>query len=72
METMEWFKTACEPGTCSGRFCADSIKTDHSGRWYITMGHPGFNSPANNRMGYASRAKAEAARRHYAERMVRP
>lgn len=31
------------------------------GRWYIMMGYSGFNSPANNRWGYASRQKAEEA-----------
>lgn len=30
-------------------------------RWYIRMGFAGFNSPANNRFGYATKATAEAA-----------
>lgn len=37
-----------------------------SGRWFIAMGQPGFNSPANNRDGYASEASAIAASRRYA------
>jgi hypothetical protein len=41
------------------------------GRWFITMGHPGFNSPANNAQGYASKAKAEAALRRYSGPRVR-
>jgi hypothetical protein len=31
------------------------------GNWYIKMGFAGFNSPANNRLGYKSKATAEAA-----------
>jgi hypothetical protein len=30
-------------------------------RYYISMGRPGFNLPANNRMGYATFKAAEAA-----------
>jgi hypothetical protein len=30
-------------------------------RYYITMGHPGFNLPANNRKGYATEKAAMAA-----------
>jgi hypothetical protein len=66
--------TGCEqlPTYESGlRMChgghPEAVRQDPvSGRYFITMGHPGFNSPANNRGGYASRAKAEAAMRHYA------
>lgn len=39
-----------------------------TGRWFITMGHPGFNSPANNREGYLTRERAEAAQRRYGSR----
>ncbi|MGA0852319.1 MAG: hypothetical protein ACO3QQ_03045 [Candidatus Nanopelagicaceae bacterium] len=28
------------------------------GRWFITLGHPGFNSKANNGKGYATKQKA--------------
>ena len=35
------------------------------GDWYITMGHSGFNSPANNRFGYLTQQKAVAAYRRY-------
>lgn len=41
-------------------------------RWFIRFGNAGFNSPANNRDGYQSRAKALAAIRHYAEKGARP
>jgi hypothetical protein len=30
-------------------------------RWFITIGRPGFNLPANNRLGYATEAAAMAA-----------
>lgn len=33
---------------------------EHNGRHFITMGHPGFNTKANNRNGFASKARAEA------------
>jgi hypothetical protein len=55
----------CERSVCYG--CAEAVKENPAtGRWFITMGHPGFNSPANNRSGYASQAKALAAMRRYA------
>lgn len=34
---------------------------EKSGRFYIKMGFAGFNTPANNRNGYASRSNALAA-----------
>lgn len=51
---------------CSG--CAESVKVAPTGRWFITMGHAGFNSPANNGFGYASRERARAASERYARR----
>ena len=41
---------------------ADAIKQNPAtGRWFITMGHAGFNLPANNREGYESRYRAYRA-----------
>lgn len=38
---------------------AVELKMTHDGpRYYITMGHAGFNTPVNNRMGYATRNMA--------------
>jgi hypothetical protein len=37
------------------------IKAGEKARYYISMGRPGFNLPANNRMGYATPKAAEAA-----------
>lgn len=48
---------------CQG--CADVAKQAPTGRWFITMGHCGFNSPANNRSGYATQAAAVAASKRY-------
>lgn len=34
---------------------------DAAHRWFIKLGFAGFNSLANNGMGYSSKARAEAA-----------
>ena len=39
-----------------------------SGRWYITLGHAGFNSARNNADGYGSKAIAASVNRMYAAR----
>jgi hypothetical protein len=53
------------PALCRGNH-AEAVKQDAAtGRWFITMGHPGFNSPANNRDGYASAARAFGAMLRY-------
>lgn len=45
---------------CSG--CDESVKQHpETGKWFITMGHPGFNSEPNNRDGYPSRDSARYA-----------
>ena len=64
-------KAGCEKrGICNG--CEHSIRRNPAtGRFFITMGHPGFNSPANNRAGYASIGKAEAAIHHYSSKSKR-
>jgi hypothetical protein len=47
-------------------FSQTSAVMEHEGRWYITFGNPGFNSPMNNRDGYASFAAAIGATKRYA------
>ena len=37
------------------------INVGEQARYYISMGRPGFNLPANNRKGYATHKAAEAA-----------
>jgi len=44
------------------------VKEGPDGRWFITMGHAGFNSPANNRSGYASKESALRAHKKYASK----
>jgi hypothetical protein len=51
--------STCGKDLC--RSCAEPVRQADTGRWYITMGHSGFNLPANNRNGYASKARAVAA-----------
>jgi len=41
---------------------------EKNGRWFITIGNPGFNSPANNRSGYKSKMSALAANKMYANK----
>lgn len=58
--------TGCERDVCHATGCPEAVKENPAtGRFFITMGHPGFNSPANNGSGYATRAKALAAIRRY-------
>jgi hypothetical protein len=50
-------------GYCRG--CGDVVEyvgtPGQPGRWYITLGHPGFNSRANNGPGYKNKKAAVAA-----------
>lgn len=52
-------------GECSDKVCREPNcqhqVTEFHGRYYVTMGHAGFNTPANNRNGYCSQATAKAA-----------
>ncbi len=58
--------------TCGGP-CQWAAKKEirngfETGRWFITMGHAGYNSPANNRSGYSSKAQAVAANARYSNK----
>lgn len=56
---------------CRNPKCGQAVKrAPETGRFFITMGHPGFNSPANNGIGYGSEAKARAAVRSYSRRWI--
>lgn len=49
--------------------CATPVKQNPvTGKWYVTMGHPGFNSDANNAGGYVSHKAALAAIKKYSKR----
>ena len=53
---------------CEGN-CQEIVKQEaFSGRWYITMGHAGFNNPANNRTGYITEKSAQSAHAKYSGR----
>ena len=58
----EVFGAICEFGRCPGGMIP-VVQHPTSGRYYITAGHPGFNTPANNGAGYRSRNAALAASR---------
>lgn len=59
----------CERNICRNPECPEAVKVNPAnGRWYITMGHPGFNSRANNINGYRSAANARAALHRYGGR----
>jgi len=67
----ELLKTNC-PFPCTKDHCPRSaVKMPQNGRWYITMGHAGFNSRANNRDGYATKARAMKANAFYHNRTER-
>lgn len=47
---------ACARGECC---CMEPVAPRaETGRWYITLGHAGFNTAANNGRGYATRLAA--------------
>lgn len=47
-----------EEGYCKDPDCKDAVKQAPTGNWFITMGHAGFNSKANNGNGYKSKQLA--------------
>lgn len=50
------------PSVCREARCKWAVKIDPAtGRFYITMGHPGFNTRANNGAGYATERGARRA-----------
>lgn len=54
---------------CRNRDCPEAVKQDPTTkRWFITLGHSGFNSPANNRGGYLNENTARSSFRMYAQR----
>ncbi len=55
---------AMKQGVCRNVDCSTAV-AKHAGRFFITFGHAGFNSDANNKDGYATEANARAAIRNY-------
>lgn len=54
---------AGSPTPCRDAACADAVKQAPSGRWFITMGHAGFNTATNNASGYRSEQDARKVMR---------
>ena len=64
------FLSACadKVDVCMGD-CDEPVKQDAAtGRWFVTMGHPGFNSAANNGRGFKTKLKAVESVRWFAAR----
>lgn len=62
MERSKLLNSNCANQASPCRGCKDAVVIDPIlNRWFITMGHVGFNLPANNRSGYETKAKAEQA-----------
>lgn len=58
MNRSELLKSEC----CGCRGCEKATVLDAGlNRWFITMGHVGFNLRANNGAGYATKQDAERA-----------
>lgn len=64
MTTPEFMTSTCQ--ACTDARCRQAIKVNPAtGRAFITMGHAGFNAPANNGAGYLSRRIARAVMARY-------
>ena len=64
----EYLKSECQD-VCYG--CSDAVKQNpETGRWFITMRHPGFNAPANNYGGYRTRTAALRSLQHYGSKRL--
>ncbi|MBS3927819.1 MAG: hypothetical protein KGZ65_04425 [Sphingomonadales bacterium] len=62
-------KSTCE-AVCR-KPCDQAVKQGPNGRWFITAGHAGFNSHANNRSGYKTCGTAERITHQYAAKAGR-
>lgn len=58
---------ANHPALCAqGHVCKQAVAQEPlTGRWFVTFGHCGFNSPTNNGRGFATRERAIASVRRY-------
>lgn len=51
---------------CKNPSCTEAVKVDpRSGRYFITMGHCGFNSTQNNGPGYCDEKNARKSMQRY-------
>lgn len=54
--------TTCAATICRDANCPHLVGYEvRNNRYYVTMGHAGFNLPANNRNGYATESAARTA-----------
>jgi hypothetical protein len=53
-------------GVCRNPNCENAVaEFPETGRWYILFSHAGFNSPANNGMGYKTKKSALGVMKRY-------
>lgn len=50
---------------CGGKGDQAVVQDPETGRWYITMWHCGYNTPANNGPGYKSESAARSTIKRY-------
>ena len=68
---MEKRLEGCGQAVCRDLACDQAVKQAPTGRWYITMGHAGFNSTANNGAGYETVRSARMAWYSYSGKTAR-
>jgi hypothetical protein len=62
IEIPSYLNSDCTSYICRSADCAQAVKQNPAtDRWFITINHPGFNTPANNHDGYATKTRALAA-----------
>jgi N-acetylmuramoyl-L-alanine amidase len=58
----------CYNRICSDPNCKEIVKqNEFTGRWFITMGHAGFNTGANNSDGYSEKSHALKINQKYSK-----
>lgn len=64
------FSSPCKDnGVCRNPNCETAVaQFPKTGKWFITFGHAGFNSPTNNASGYHTKALALKAMNWYLNR----
>ncbi len=73
MKIPEHFLGGCEDilPHCSDPKCPNIAKRATTGRYFITMGHAGFNSRTNNEFGFSNADKARATSLGYLSRSTK-
>jgi len=64
----DYLVSKCAGTICKNSDCQNSIQVNPANeRFYITMGHAGFNSDQNNTDGYGSRSAAKLAIKYFSK-----